>query len=143
MSLLAPERSARLTTLQMVEDALTFRQQRLSLPCPECTPDGRCIDHAQDERLIDDYQDTCDKAFGYALEGVDRADIDQVMTPDSDESPTVSALSILTLARLKELAADGPVETVFDGRRVIIELDDQGKIAEYPLPEGNDNPASV
>ncbi|MGH3401211.1 MAG: hypothetical protein ACRDRJ_01625 [Streptosporangiaceae bacterium] len=143
MSLLAPERSARLTTLQMVEDALTYRQQRLSLPCPDCTPDSRCTDHAQDERLIDDYQYTCDKALGYALEGVDRADIDQVMTPDSDESPTVSAFSILTLARLRELAADGPVETVFDGRRVIIELDDQGKIAEYPLPEGTDSPAAV
>jgi hypothetical protein len=119
----------------MVEDALAFRQHRLSLPCPDCAPGRRCIDHAHDEGLVDQYRHSCDDVFRYAVEGADPADIEQIMAPGSGVPPTAGALSVMTLTRLRELAANGPVETVFDGRRVMIELDDQGNIAEYPLTD--------
>jgi hypothetical protein len=56
------------------------------------------------------------------------------MPPGSDVPPTAGALGVLTITRLRELAAGGPVETELDGRRVMIELDDEGNIVEYPLP---------
>jgi hypothetical protein len=134
VSLLEAEISARLTTLQMAEDALAYRQQRLSRPCPDCAPGRRCPDHAHDEGLAGRYQHACDQALSYALEGTDPADVSRVMPPGSDVPPTAGALGVLTLARLRELAADGPVETVLDGRPVMIELDGEGNIVEYPLP---------
>jgi len=141
VSLLETQTSARLTALQLVEDALAYRQHRLSLPCPDCVPGRRCIDHVHDEDLVGHYQYACDQALSHALEGADPTDIDRIMAPGSDVPPTAGALSVLTLARLRELAADGPVETVLDGRRVMIELDDEGNIAEYQLPEGTDSAA--
>ena len=134
MSLLEAETSSRLTTLQMAEDALAYRRQQLSLPCPDCAPGRRCIDHVHDEGLADRYQCICEQALTYALEGTDPADLARIMGPGSDIPPTAAALSILTITRLRKLAADGPTETVIEGRRVIIELDDEGNIAEYPLP---------
>ena len=44
---------------------------------------------------------------------------------------TAGALSVLTLARLRELAADGPVAVELDGRQVMIELDGRN-VVEYP-----------
>jgi hypothetical protein len=72
VSLLETEISARLTTLQMAEDALAYRQQRLSRPCPDCVPGRRCPDHVHDEGLAGRYQHVCDQALSYALEGTTR-----------------------------------------------------------------------
>jgi len=127
VALLGSEASARLARLQMVEDALAYRRQRLSLPCSDCTPGSRCIDHARDEGLVENYRYMCALAIEHALEGADPADIAEVME-SADVPPTAGALSVLALAQLRERAADGPVETVLNGRRVIVELDGQGNL---------------
>ncbi len=45
--------------LQMLEDAITYRLTRVSIPCPDCTVNGaRCDDHACDLMLIAAYQRT-------------------------------------------------------------------------------------
>jgi hypothetical protein len=48
MPLLDPQVSAKIGTLQSLDDAIAFRLSRLSLPCPDCTADQKCIDHACD-----------------------------------------------------------------------------------------------
>ena len=57
MPLLDPQVSAKIGTLQSLDDAIAFRLSRLSLPCPDCTADQKCIDHACDLDLIAGYQD--------------------------------------------------------------------------------------
>ena len=140
MPLLDPEVSAKLTTLQMVDDALAFRLRRLDQPCPDCAPGQKCIDHAHDAGLVAGYQDTYDAALRDALAGADPGDIDQIMPPGGDMPATAGALSVLTLARLRELAADGPVAVELDGRQVMIELDGRN-VVEYPVPEGTGSQA--
>ncbi len=45
--------------LQALEDAIAYRQARVTAPCPDCTASGhRCDDHACDLNLIDAYQQT-------------------------------------------------------------------------------------
>jgi hypothetical protein len=131
MSILAPEVSAKLMTLQMVDDALAFRRRRLDQPCPDCGPGQICTEHAHDAGLVAGYQETYNAALRDALAGADPADIDEIMPPGGDMPATAGALSVLTLARLRELAADGPVVVEFDGRQVIIELEGRN-VVEYP-----------
>jgi hypothetical protein len=139
MSLLAPEVSAKLTNLQMADDALAFRLRRLDQPCPDCAPGQKCADHAGDVTLVARYQDACNAALRDALAGADPADIDRFMPPGGDTPATVGALSVLMLARLRELAADGPVVVDLDGRPAIIELEGRNVI-EHPLPDGTGSP---
>ena len=45
--------------LQALEDAIKYRQARVTAPCPGCTADGqKCDDHACDLNLIAAYQRT-------------------------------------------------------------------------------------
>jgi hypothetical protein len=45
--------------LQALEDAIAYRQARVSAPCPDCTAGGQtCDDHACDLNLIAAYQRT-------------------------------------------------------------------------------------
>lgn len=116
MPLLDPEVSTKMGTLQLMDDAITYRLNRLSLPCPDCGPAGRCPEHAADEHLITNYQDRYAQALQDVLTGIDPDDIALVMQPGDHIPPTVGALSLVILARLRELAADGPAVTELDGR---------------------------
>ena len=47
--------------LQALEDAIAYRQARLTTPCPDCesgAAGGRCDDHACDVMLVAAYQQT-------------------------------------------------------------------------------------
>jgi hypothetical protein len=49
----------RFRRMQMLEDAIAWREARSSRPCGECSaagPDRRCGDHARDVALIASYQ---------------------------------------------------------------------------------------
>jgi hypothetical protein len=52
---LAPAQRARFQHLQALEDAITYRTNRLTAPCPHCGP-VRCDDHATDTGLIAAYR---------------------------------------------------------------------------------------
>ena len=56
MPLLDPQVTAKIGTLQSLDDAIAFPLGRLNLPCPDCTADQKCIDHACDLDLIAGYQ---------------------------------------------------------------------------------------
>jgi hypothetical protein len=50
--------------LQALEDAIAYRQARVTAPCPDCTASGhRCDDHACDLNLIAAYQQTAMSAI--------------------------------------------------------------------------------
>jgi hypothetical protein len=138
MSILNPETSAKLGTLQVLDDAIAFRLGRLNMPCRDCTPEQKCADHAWDVDLVEGYKDTYADAFREACAGMDPEDIDQIMRRGDDMPPTVGVLSAAVLARLRELAADGPAVTRLDGRSVVIELDGRA-VAEYPLATDGDD----
>lgn len=135
MPQLDPEVSAKMGALQMMDDAITYRLDRLNLSCPDCRPAGRCPEHAADEHLITGYRDLYTQVLQDVLTGIDPDDVALVMQPGDDTPPTAAALSLVILTRLRELAASGPAVTELDGRRVVIELD--GPIViEHPLPPG-------
>jgi len=100
MPLLDPQVSAKIGTLQALDDAIAFRLGRLNLPCPDCTADQKCIDHACDLELIAGYQDRYAAVFREALADMDPDDIEQVMQPGDGTPPTVGVLSAAVLARL-------------------------------------------
>ena len=137
---LDPEVSAKLGTLQVIDDAIAYRRSQLNLPCPDCAPGQRCTEHAQDEVLLDNYQDRYAAAFQDATAGMPPDDVAMILQPDSDTSPTVAAFCLAVLARLRELAAEGPVVTELEGRTVVIELDGP-RIVEHLLPPGGDHDA--
>jgi hypothetical protein len=141
MSLLDPETSARLLTLQSLDDAMTFRLTRLGSPCDGCTPDERCIDHAHDEGLIAGYQERHGSVITELFAGMDPAEVDRATQQGDGTPPTVIALSLAISARLRELAADGPFVTEFDGRPVVIELDGP-LLVEHPLLPPDDDEAT-
>lgn len=60
------------------------------------------------------------------------------MQPGDGTPPIVGVLSAALLARLRELAADGPVMTQLDGHLAMIELDGQA-LVEHPLVTDNDD----
>jgi hypothetical protein len=132
MPLLDPQVTATVGTLQSLEDAIAFRLSRLDLPCPDCTADHKCIDHACDLDLIAGYQDRYAAACRDALADMDPGDIEKIMPPGDGTPPVVGVLSAAVLTRLRELAADGPVMTHLDGRPAMIELDGQ-TVVEHPL----------
>jgi hypothetical protein len=140
MPLLDPQISAKIGTLQSLDDAIAFRLSRLNLPCPDCTADQKCIDHACDVDLIAGYQDRYAAALADAFANMDPDAIEQIMQPGDGTPPTVGLLSAAVLTRLRELAADGPVVTQLDGRPVMIELDGQA-VVEHPLVADSDDEA--
>lgn len=140
MPLLDPRVTDKIGTLQSLDDAIAFRQSRLNLPCPDCSADQKCIDHACDLDLIAGYQDRYAAACRDVLADMDPDDIEQIMQPGDGTPPIVGVLSAAVLTRLRELAADGPVTTHLDGRPVIIELDGQA-VVEHPLATDNDDEA--
>lgn len=138
MPLLEPQVSAKLGTLQSLDDAIAYRLGKLSQPCPDCAPGARCPDHQHDEHLITSYQDRHAQALSDALAGMDPADIALIMRPGDDLPPTIAALSVALLIRLREMAADGPVVVDLDEGPVVIELDGP-VILEHPLQPGSDD----
>ena len=132
MPLLDPQMSAKIGTLQSLDDAIVYRLDRLNVPCENCRPDGRCAEHDQDEHLIAAYRDRYAAAYRDALDGLDPADIALFIEHGDATPPSVAVLSIAVLTRLRELAAAGPIMTELDGRPVVIELDGP-VIVEHPL----------
>ena len=89
MPLLDPQVTAKIGTLQSLDDAIAFRLSRLNLPCPDCTADQKCIDHACDLDLIAGYQDRYAAACRDALADMDPDDIEQIMQPGDGTPPIV------------------------------------------------------
>jgi len=133
---LDPQVSAKIGTLQSLDDAIAYRLGRLNVPCQSCGPGGRCPEHASDEHLIANYQDRYAAAFQDAMAGMDPGDIALIMSQDDDTPPTAAAFSIAVLARLREIAADGPVVTDLGDGTVVIEMDGP-VIIEHPLEPGS------
>jgi len=117
MPLLDPQLTATIGTLQSLDDAIAYRLNRLNLPCQNCGPGDRCIEHETDEQLIANYQDRYATAYRDALAGMDPDDIALIMQPGDATPPTVAALSLVLITRLRELAADGPVVIDLDGHQ--------------------------
>jgi hypothetical protein len=138
MPLLKPETAAKIAALQPLDDAIKFRLNRLSLPCPDCADDQKCDDHAADVDLIAGYQDRYASAFSDALADMDPEEIKEILQRDNEIPPTVAVLGTVVLKRLRELAADGPALMHLDGRDVVIELDGDA-IVEHPLTAGSDD----
>jgi hypothetical protein len=136
MPLLDPQVSAKIGTLQTLDDAIAYRLTRLQVPCQACGPDGRCPEHRHDEHLLASYQERYAAAFQDALAGMDPADIALIMQPGDDLPPTAGAMSVAVLARLKELAADGPVILDLGDGPVLIEMNGP-VITEHPLQPGS------
>jgi hypothetical protein len=132
-SLLAPEVAAGMQQLQCLDDAIAFRLARLAQPCADCSPGSPCHDHASDHGLIGDYRRRHGRILAEVLAGVDPAEVARAMREHDGTPPTVLALSLVLAARLRELAAAGPVVTRLDGGPVVFELDG-GRLAEHPLP---------
>lgn len=138
MPLLDPQVSAQIGVLQSLDDAIAYRLDRLSQPCPDCRPAARCADHRQDEHLIGRYQARYAAALRDTLAGIDPADVALIMQPGGTD-PTAGALSLVVMARLRELAASGPVLADLDGSPAIYETDGPA-IIEHPLqPASDDN----
>jgi hypothetical protein len=137
VSLLNPEISARLQTLQSLDDAIAFRLNRLGSPCEDCTPDERCVDHAHDEGLIAGYRERHGSVLTEVFAGMDPEEVDQATRQGDGTPPTVIALSLAISARLRELAADGPFMTELDAGPVVIELDGP-LLVEHPLMPHDD-----
>jgi hypothetical protein len=131
VSLFDPETTARLETLQSLDDAITFRLSRLDFPCPDCAPGLKCNDHASDAHLIARYQERHGSVFREICAGMDPDEIDRAARQSDGTPPTILAVSAAIEARLRELAADGPV---------VIELDGS-VLVEHPLVTGNDTGA--
>jgi hypothetical protein len=111
--LLDPEVSAKLGTLQMLDDAIAYRAGQLSMPCLVCAPGRQCAEHAHDAGLLDYYQDSYAAAFKDAIAGMDPNDVAAIMQPGDDLPPTAGLFALAMLGRPRELAADGPAFTEF------------------------------
>lgn len=123
---------ARLTELQSLDDAIAFRLARMGSPCPDCAPGQQCEDHAQDTQLVADYQARHGSVMTELLSPLDPGEVDRAMRRGDGLPPTVLAASLLLKARLRELAADGPVVAWLDGRLVALEVDGD-RMVERPL----------
>jgi hypothetical protein len=140
VSLFDPETTARLETLQSLDDAIPFRLSRLDFPCPDCTPGLQCDDHASDAHLISRYQERHGSVFREICAGMDPDDIDRAARRGDGTPPTILAVSAAIEARLRELAADGPVVVDLGDGPVVIELDGS-VLVEHPLVTRNDTGA--
>ena len=140
--MLDPEMSAKISTLQSLDDAITYRLGQLTQSCQDCRPDARCPEHGHDERLLADYQDRYAAAFRDVLADLPPDDIALIMQPGGGAPSTAAALSVAVMARLRALAADGPVIIELDGRTVAIELDGP-VIVEHPLTTAGADPGQA
>jgi hypothetical protein len=142
VSILDPEVSAQLETLQSLDDAIAFRLGRLHAPCADCASDLKCMDHRSDVRLIGRYQERHISVFREVCAGMDPDEIDRASRQGDGIPPTVLALSVALNTKLRELAADGPVVVELDGSPAIMELDGP-VLHEYPVvTDGDDDPDS-
>jgi hypothetical protein len=126
--------------LQSLDDAITFRLSRLDSPCKDCTPGLKCKDHLSDAHLIARYQERHGSVFREVCAGMDPDAIDRAARRGDGIPPTVLALSAAIDARLRELAADGPVMVDLGDGPVMMELDGS-VLLEHPLVTGNDTGA--
>jgi hypothetical protein len=132
VSLIDPETQARLNRLQSLDDAIAFRLLRLEPACSNCAREGRCVDHGSDDDLIAVYRHQHGEILSQVLTGLDPAEVDHAMRESDGTPPTVVAFSLILLARLRELAADGPYLAQNQDGPVILELEN-GAITEHPL----------
>jgi hypothetical protein len=129
---LAPETSAALHDLQCLDDSITYRTARLAGPCPGCAPAARCPDHASDEQLITASRQRHAAVLAAFLDRYDPADVRAIVTGSDATPPVVLASAVALHARLRDLAADGPLITTLGGVPAVIELDG-GQLTERRL----------
>jgi hypothetical protein len=139
-TLLDPQVAARITELQSLDDAIASRLARLSGTCTDCPPGDRCPGHAADAGLIATYRRRHADVLAQALDGTDPALAAGIMRHDPSTPPTVLALALAVDARLRELAAHGPVITRTDLGPAVFTLED-GELIEHPLtpPDGTED----
>jgi hypothetical protein len=99
---------AKLGTLQLLDDAIAFRLERLNQPCADCAPGQHCNDHACDLSLIQNYQDRYAAAWRDAFADMDPEAIEQIMRLGEAIPMTAAMLTVAILTRLREVAADRP-----------------------------------
>ncbi|HUZ24330.1 MAG TPA: hypothetical protein VMV07_11275 [Streptosporangiaceae bacterium] len=90
------------------------------------------MDHAHDARLISGYRERHGSVLTEVFAGMNPEEVDQATRQGDGIPPTVIALSVAISARLRELAADGPV---------VIELDGP-VLVEHPLMPQSDDEAT-
>lgn len=131
MPLLDPHLSEKIGTLQLLDDAIAYRLDRLNPPCQHCHPDARCAGHRHDEQLIATYQGRYAAAFRDAITGMNPHKIDQIMRRGDGTPPTAALRSTAILTRGLEIAADGTVVTELDAAWA------RSSPARAPVPGGS------
>jgi len=126
-----PETSTRIWTLQLIEDAIGFRQDRLGLPCGDCADGRRCACHADDARLLARYREREQKVLREVLAQADPADAEWAR--QLDEPPAVTALSAMVRASWREKLGSGPAIVEFDDGHpvVLVPVDGGQRFVEY------------
>lgn len=135
MLALDPEISFKVQTVQLIEDAIAYREGRSAAPCPDCRRSAKCDDHEQDIVLTRSYQARHDQAFAAALECMNPADVRQALGEEHKSRTAAELFGVAMLGRLREIAADGAVWTELAGRDVIIELDGDQVIEHLLSPD--------
>jgi hypothetical protein len=128
------EVSAGLAIMQALDDAIAFRQDRLSAPCAGCAPAGPCPDHAADARLVTSYQQRHRAAYlqACAVLSLDPAAAVAAAGDGDTQTLTAWAVGASLVSRLRERAAAGPVlEDLGDGPAVYVLTGDD--LVEYPV----------
>jgi hypothetical protein len=136
MPLLDPHTSRKIGVLQLLDDAIAYRLDRLNLPCQACRPGARCADHRRDEELITGYTDTYAATLSDVLAGMDPDDIERMIRPGHHTPPTAGGVGTALMTRLRELAASGPVILELNGRTVMIDQDGPVPL-DHPLAAGS------
>jgi len=134
--------TARISALQSLDDAITFRSGRLGLPCLDCTGRRRCTEHALDAYLLEVYKARYAAASADALADMSHLDIGK-LTHVGSPPPTAAVLRAAVTARLREAAAAVPVMVRLDRDPVVVELDGQALAGHSRLPAGSSGQAEA
>lgn len=126
---------AKIFALQMMDDAITYRQSILATPCTDCTPAQSCLDHADDERLIAGYREQYNEVLQYLLTDIDPDLIARFMPPSGDTLPTAEAIALLARAAFLDLAAIGPM-TGPDGCTYVVVAEEWSEVAKRTTRPG-------
>ena len=118
------EISARLGTLQSLDNAIAYHSSHLDDPCQHCTATNKCPDHAYDIAQLENYQDRYVTAFNNTFAGMDTSDIARILQPGDDLPPPTILLIKAITGHLRKICPGEPVmTTTLDGRPVAIDLD--------------------
>jgi hypothetical protein len=134
VDLLTPEVDAGLRQLMCLDDAIAHRLHVLAQPCADCPPGARCTEHAGDQALIGSYRRWHASVLNDLLAGFNPDEVRAEMSRGDGTPPTAIAMAMLIQARVRELAADGPV-VARDDRGVLLFERDGTHVHGFPLDE--------